>query len=243
MTGRKHRILALDDDSTVLGVIEKVLSAQEFDVATATEWVEAVEILGQVPPDLLLLDLQMPHVDGEGLLRWMREADIDIPVIVVSGYLDAAIMERLRALGVETFVWKPFGVSELSDAVDSQLGIEKAPALTVVPATSEELPVETLSADAPESLDAETDSPNSGLGSNRSHRRQNRRGLKRRRERKRTAILMIYVAIACVIVSAALATMRYYAATVEIPDAKPKDTSSEIREMIRQELEDAKKAK
>ena len=63
------RVLALDDDETILGVMDNVLTMHDYEAVTATQWVEALDAINERTPDLLLLDLQMPHVDGFFLLE------------------------------------------------------------------------------------------------------------------------------------------------------------------------------
>ena len=111
-------VLAIDDDETILTVMNNVLTMHDYEAVTASQWVEALDVLNERTPDLLLLDLQMPHVDGFFLLEWVREQEIEMPVIVVSAYLNDEAIERLKTLGVDTFIWKPFNVAELVEKID-----------------------------------------------------------------------------------------------------------------------------
>ena len=67
------RVLAVDDDETILNVMDNLLKMHDYEAVTATHWVEALDAINERTPDLLLLDLQMPHVDGFFLLEWIRE--------------------------------------------------------------------------------------------------------------------------------------------------------------------------
>jgi CheY-like chemotaxis protein len=98
------RVLAIDDDETILGVMNNVLKMHDYEAETASQWVEALDAFNERPPDLLLLDLQMPHVDGIFLLEWIREQEFELPVIVVSAYLDDDSVARFKSLGVNAFV-------------------------------------------------------------------------------------------------------------------------------------------
>ena len=135
MTGTKlmtKRVLAIDDDETILTVMDNVLKMHDYEAATATQWVEALDAINERTPDLLLLDLQMPHVDGFFLLEWIREQELALPVIVVSAYLDDDSLERLNDLGVSAFVWKPFNVGDLVEQIETLIG-KPAPRATLDP--------------------------------------------------------------------------------------------------------------
>ena len=121
------RVLAIDDDETILAVMNNVLTMHDYEAVTATQWVEALDVLNEGTPDLLLLDLQMPHVDGFFLLEWIREQEIEMPVIVVSAYLDDESTRRLESLSVDAFVQKPFNVSELIEKIDLLVGRSAGP--------------------------------------------------------------------------------------------------------------------
>ena len=121
------RVLAIDDDETILGVIDNVLTMHDYEAVTATQWVEALDAINERTPDLLLLDLQMPHVDGFFLLEWVREQEIEMPVIVVSAHLDDDSVTRLESLGVDAFVWKPFNVSDLIANIENLIGQSASP--------------------------------------------------------------------------------------------------------------------
>ena len=102
--------------------MDNLLKMHDYEAVTATQWVEALDAINERSPDLLLLDLQMPHVDGFFLLEWIREQELVLPVIVVSAYLDEESMGRLESLGVSAFVWKPFNVSDLIEQIESLIG-------------------------------------------------------------------------------------------------------------------------
>ncbi len=116
------RVLALDDDGTILKVMESALTMEGYESVTASQWVEALDAIEERQPDLLLLDLQMPHVDGIFLLEWMREQKMDVPVIVVSAYLDDDSVARFKELGVKRLIWKPFNVANLIEEVEACIG-------------------------------------------------------------------------------------------------------------------------
>lgn len=222
MTGTStmtKRVMAIDDDETILAVMNNALKMHDYEAVTATQWVEALDILNEGTPDLLLLDLQMPHVDGFFLLEWIREQEIDLPVIVVSGYLNDDATARLETLGVDAFVWKPFNVTELIAKIDELLGTaprteDGAPE---VPAG----PTELLEQEAISGEPAEAESEGAEEVTPRRRRVRRRRKGARKRQRRRTALFLAVIAIVSLGISGLNVYMRNIAATVERPPSGP----------------------
>ena len=182
------RVLAIDDDETILGVIDNVLTMHDYEAVTATQWVEAIDAINERTPDLLLLDLQMPHVDGFFLLEWVREQEIEMPVIVVSAYLDDDSVTRLESLGVDAFVWKPFNISDLIANIENLIGQSVSPG-DVSPTEVEEDIGET-SLDSPSAGSAEDAKPIR----RRRVRHRRRRGVVKR-QRRRMALYLSVIAV------------------------------------------------
>lgn len=107
------RILVVDDDATVRGVVVDYLKAADYDVSEAGDGSRALEIARSEPLDLIVLDLMLPHIDGLEVFRRLRAAGQDTPVIM----LTAKTGESDRILGLETgaddYVTKPFSPREL----------------------------------------------------------------------------------------------------------------------------------
>jgi DNA-binding response OmpR family regulator len=108
------RVLVMEDDPSVRGLLQTLLTAEGYDVATASDGLAGLVSASAQPPALVLLDLVMPDLGG---LRVLEELDNDpqlssVPVIVVTGQVEA--VPQLRAkLGDDSIFVKPFGVSEL----------------------------------------------------------------------------------------------------------------------------------
>jgi CheY-like chemotaxis protein len=94
----------------------------------ATRWTEAVDAIANQAPDLILLDLKMPTIDGSSLLEFIRDEGNQVPVIIVSGFITDEVAQNLSKFGVSGFVRKPFKVSQLKDQVDRVLGVESVAA-------------------------------------------------------------------------------------------------------------------
>ena len=114
------RLLVVEDDEQSLSLIQRVLSRHGHVVLSTTTGGEALRLLYGERPDLVLLDLGLPDVDGRTTLERMR-AITDVPIMVVSGRdSQEDTVEALRA-GADDYVTKPYGVQELLARVDALL--------------------------------------------------------------------------------------------------------------------------
>ena len=114
------KVLIVEDESEIATTIAEVLDFEGYRVAVARDGVHAFEQLPRFKPDLILLDLMMPRMNGFEVLERLREERNTVPVVVVSanqGY-DA---EDLKVAGK---VRKPVGLQQLLDAVTAALGTE-----------------------------------------------------------------------------------------------------------------------
>lgn len=107
------KILAIDDEPALLRMIDQVLSARGFQVLTASGGQEALRILYEHKPDLVLLDIIMPGLDGWQICSRIRDVS-DVPVIMLSGkrYAEADIVRGLD-YGADEYLVKPVGNQEL----------------------------------------------------------------------------------------------------------------------------------
>ena len=106
-------VLVVDDEVNLRKVLAALLRREGFDVLTAGDGVEALDLLGKTAVDLVLTDLRMPTLDGMGLLQAMLERHRDVPVIMLTahGTVDKAV-EAMK-LGAFDFLTKPFDKDEL----------------------------------------------------------------------------------------------------------------------------------
>ena len=102
----------MDDEPQILRALRINLRVRDYEVHVASTGTEALEVAGRYPPDLVILDLGLPDLDGveviEGLRGWTKA-----PIIVLSGRADS--VDKVEALdaGADDYVTKPFGVEEL----------------------------------------------------------------------------------------------------------------------------------
>jgi len=109
-----RRILLVEDDRILAEALADALGHAGYAVEAAGTGGEALQILGGRPPDLLLLDIGLPDMDGWDILRRVRDTDRtrDLPVLVLTG-LGNASTEQAMALGADEFLSKPFSISVL----------------------------------------------------------------------------------------------------------------------------------
>lgn len=117
------RILVVEDDPSVRGLLQTLLSAEGYDVVTASDGLAGLVKATHQRPALILLDLMMPDLGGVRVLEEMRDdpALTTVPVVVVTGKVDA--VPGMRAvLGEHNVIVKPFAVAELLARVDEVTG-------------------------------------------------------------------------------------------------------------------------
>lgn len=122
-TNRGATILAVDDDEQIQQVLREVLTKAGYDVQTAGSGKEALTMAGESEPDLILMDILMPDMDGyETTLQLKRHLSIeDTPVIFLSGRSEEEDRGRAFAVGASMFIRKPFTANEVRDIVDFAL--------------------------------------------------------------------------------------------------------------------------
>ena len=121
-------ILVVDDDPDVLEGILAVLESQPYRLATARDGKKCMEMVSQEMPDLLILDLLMPHMDGWGVIREMRSEPryANVPIMVLTTVVEDASRRRYEletgmAMDVQDYAEKPVKPAELLRRVDKLL--------------------------------------------------------------------------------------------------------------------------
>jgi len=112
----KH-ILIIDDDVHIINMLYEVLTAEDYKVSRAYSGTEALLLLSNMKPDLILLDLMLPGLSGEEILSQMK----GIPVIIISAKVDVDNKVNLLYGGASDYVTKPFDTRELLARIAVQL--------------------------------------------------------------------------------------------------------------------------
>ena len=117
----RPRILVAEDDVAIRDLVSDLLEATDYTVVTAEDGAEALNVAHDQAFDLILIDLNMPHVDGETFCRTYREQGGSTPVIL----LTAATVERAAAAaevcGAVGYISKPFDIDDMLDTITRHL--------------------------------------------------------------------------------------------------------------------------
>ena len=120
----KPNILVVDDSVTVRKVTSRFLERQGFNVAVAKDGIDAIEILQDVTPDMILLDIEMPRMDGFEVATQVRHSSRlkQIPIIMITSRTGEKHRERALEIGVNDYMGKPFQEKELLNKMQKLLG-------------------------------------------------------------------------------------------------------------------------
>ena len=117
---REGPILVIDDDPAVLDTVSEILTFEGYTVERATNGAEGLKRLEQTQPQLVLLDMRMPVLDGWSFARIVREQGLALPIVIMTAAQDAERWaEEIHADG---YVAKPFDLNDLLDAVEQVSG-------------------------------------------------------------------------------------------------------------------------
>ncbi len=106
-------VLVVEDDRSVRDAVERALSFEGYDVATARDGAEALSMVMNDPPDAIVLDVMMPHVDGLETCRRIRARGDDTPILILTARHE--VSDRVAGLdaGADDYMVKPFALEEL----------------------------------------------------------------------------------------------------------------------------------
>jgi type II secretory ATPase GspE/PulE/Tfp pilus assembly ATPase PilB-like protein/CheY-like chemotaxis protein len=119
-----RKVLLVDDEDSLRKVVKDLLERDGYIVAEARDGVQALDQVDRVGPDIIVLDLNMPGLDGYGVLSHLRSrpATADIPVIVLTAKSDEDNEVRVFEMGADDFLTKPFRARALSARLEAVLG-------------------------------------------------------------------------------------------------------------------------
>lgn len=118
------RVLVVDDDEVIRDLIAMNLTMEGFEVATAADGQECLDMVGTVSPDVITLDVMMPRLDGWMTASRLRAdpATRGIKIMFLSARAQAEDLRRGEEIGVDTYVTKPFDPTELVQTVRELVG-------------------------------------------------------------------------------------------------------------------------
>ena len=122
---RPGKILVVDDDPEVRMATRDFLASKGYEVAVAEGGREALRMIEASPPDVVLLDVAMPVMDGMETLRRIVATHPAMPVIMVTANADIEITSKVLQLGAADYVPKPFDLDYLDQAISIQLSASR----------------------------------------------------------------------------------------------------------------------
>ena len=111
------KILVIDDEQGIRKLLDTLLRAKGYDVVLADGGRKGFELFRREHPDVIVLDLKMPEMDGIAVLEQVRSLEPGQPVIILTGAGTPEMEQRVYALGVSEFVHKEFSLHRLGDAL------------------------------------------------------------------------------------------------------------------------------
>jgi len=134
MSNNKYKILVVEDDTKISGMIQTILETNSYQVLTAQRCQQGILMLTSHVPDLVILDLGLPDMDGEEFIRIVRGSS-RIPIIVLSARTEERDKVSALDLGANDYITKPFGTAELLARVRASLRINRTNMLSAVPSS------------------------------------------------------------------------------------------------------------
>lgn len=111
------KILVIDDEQSIRDLLNTLLRRKGYDVVLAESGRKGLELFRRERPDVIVLDLKMPGMDGLTVLQQVRSLDLRQPVIVLTGAGTAEAEQQVRALEVTEYVEKEFSLHHLGDSL------------------------------------------------------------------------------------------------------------------------------
>ncbi|MGH8080729.1 MAG: response regulator, partial [Lysobacter sp.] len=127
-TRRVPLVMVVDDSVTMRKVTGRVLERHNFEVVTAKDGIDALERMAERVPDLMLLDIEMPRMDGYELATQMKADAVlrDVPIVMITSRTGEKHRQRAFEIGVERYLGKPYQEPELIRNVFELLGISRS---------------------------------------------------------------------------------------------------------------------
>ena len=135
MSNNKYKVLIIEDDLNILSFIQTILETGGYQVLTAQRCQQGILMLRSHVPDLVVLDLGLPDMDGEEFIRIAR-TDSTIPIIVLSARTEERDKVSALDLGANDYITKPFGTGELLARVRAALRITRHNILSSAPVST-----------------------------------------------------------------------------------------------------------
>ncbi len=122
----KKKVLIVDDQNGIRVLLMEVFSSEGYATFQASNGKLALDIVRKESPDLVLLDMKIPGMDGLEILKHIKDIDTNIKVIMMTAYGELDVIKEATELGAITHFTKPFDIDEMRNAVNSQLNSDSS---------------------------------------------------------------------------------------------------------------------
>lgn len=127
----KRKVLIVDDQNGIRVLLVEVFSSEGYQTSQASNGKLALEIVRKDPPDLVLLDMKIPGMDGLDILKHIKQINPSIKVIMMTAYGELDMIKEATDLGALMHFTKPFDIDDLRSAVNKQLRSPDSPRLAI----------------------------------------------------------------------------------------------------------------
>ncbi|WP_438348248.1 response regulator [Paenibacillus sp. FA6] len=117
----KKKLLIVDDQNGIRILLTEVFNSEGYNTFQAANGKLALELVQRESPDLVLLDMKIPGMDGLEILKYIKEINVDINVIMMTAYGELDMIKEATDLGALMHFTKPFDIDEMRVAVNTQL--------------------------------------------------------------------------------------------------------------------------
>ncbi|EKN62960.1 response regulator with CheY-like receiver, AAA-type ATPase, and DNA-binding domains [Schinkia azotoformans MEV2011] len=118
------KLLIVDDQYGIRILLNEVFQKEGYQTFQASNGMQALQIVEQDRPDLVLLDMKIPGMDGIEILKRLKEMDQSIEVFIMTAYGELDMIQQAKDLGARTHFAKPFDIDEIRAAVKAQAPLE-----------------------------------------------------------------------------------------------------------------------
>lgn len=120
-----EKILICEDEEDLRVIFIDFFKDKGFEVVCAADGEEGLKLVDSEKPDIMLLDMRMPKLDGYGTLKKLREYNKELPVIVITAYGYICQVIQMMNLGISGYVTKPIDYDKLSDKIREVLSLKQ----------------------------------------------------------------------------------------------------------------------
>ena len=122
------KVLIVDDSAFMRMLLkEKISNIAQTEILEAANGKEAIEIAKKQKPDLILLDIILPDIDGESVLRNLRNAGIKSKTIIITAVGQKQVIERCQKLGINGYIVKPFDDTKITNLIKRTIDLSQKP--------------------------------------------------------------------------------------------------------------------